>query len=206
MTSLCITWHDTTQAITSHQMTWPSHDLTPQQTSRHQNTSLQSTKHHHHGTAEGSFTAKKWFGHRAGRSPCAHSIGKFFLCYIVLFLLETSAPGLSGHYWYNLLLEHLKKYTSMRGCIFTLLKYWNEHLWPMPTSLLFILYLVLAWSSGRPKRRFFTFYGWFFWTICSGNYYNFSKDISFKSLLLMKLKSIGWKQLLTISDQLTQSK
>ena len=81
-------------------MTWPSHDLTPQQTSRHQNTSLQSTKHHHHGTAEGSFTAKEWFGHRAGRSPCAHSIGKFFLCYIVLFLLETSAPGLSGHYWY----------------------------------------------------------------------------------------------------------
>ena len=45
--------------------------------------------------------AKKWFGHCAGRSPCAHSIGKFFLCYIVLFLLETSAPGLSGHYWYN---------------------------------------------------------------------------------------------------------
>ena len=44
--------------------------------------------------------AKKWFGHCAGRSPCAHSIGKFFLCYIVLFLLETSAPGLSGHYWY----------------------------------------------------------------------------------------------------------
>ena len=100
MTSHCITWHDTTQAITSHQMTWPSHDLTPQQTSRHQNTSLQSTKHHHYGTAEGSFTAKKWFGHRAGRSPCAHSIGKFFLCYIVLFLLETSAPGLSGYYWY----------------------------------------------------------------------------------------------------------
>ena len=103
MTSHCITWHDTTQAITSHQMTWPSHDLTPEQTSRHQNTSLQSTKHHHHGRAEGSFTAKKWFGHRAGRSPCAHSIGKFFLCYIVLFLLETSAPGLSGHYWYTTL-------------------------------------------------------------------------------------------------------
>ena len=103
MTSHCITWHDTTQAITSHQMTWPSHDLTPEQTSRHQNTSLQSTKHHHHGRAEGSFTAKKWFGHRAGRSPCAHSIGKFFLCYIVLFLLETSAPGLSGHYWYRYL-------------------------------------------------------------------------------------------------------
>ena len=92
-----------TQHKPSHRMTWPSHDLTPQQTSRHQNTSLQSTKHHHHGTAEGSFTAKKWFGHRAGRSPCTHSIGKFCLCYIVLFLLETSAPGLSGHYWYYIL-------------------------------------------------------------------------------------------------------
>ena len=94
MTSLCITWHDTTQAITSHQMTWPSHDLTPQQTSRHQNTSLQSTKHHHHGTAEGSFTAKKWIGHRAGRSPCAHSIGKFFLCYILLFPFGNFRPRL----------------------------------------------------------------------------------------------------------------
>ena len=52
--------------------------LTPQATSWHQNRS-----HHHHGTAEGSFTAKKWLGHRAGRSPCAHSIGKFFLLQIV---------------------------------------------------------------------------------------------------------------------------
>ena len=92
-----MTWHNTSDPIASNDVTitWPD-----PQTSRHQNTSLQSTRHHHHGTAEGSFTAKKWFGHRAGRSPCAHSIGKFFLCYIVLFLLETSAPGLSGHYWY----------------------------------------------------------------------------------------------------------
>ena len=52
--------------------------LTPQATSWHQNRS-----HHHHGTAEGWFTAKKWLGHRAGRSPCAHSIGKFFLLQIV---------------------------------------------------------------------------------------------------------------------------
>ena len=28
MTSHCITWHDTTQAITSHQMTWPPHQMT----------------------------------------------------------------------------------------------------------------------------------------------------------------------------------
>jgi len=121
MTSHCITWHDTTQAITSHQITWPSHDLTPQQTSSHQNTSLQSTKHHHHGTAEGSFTAKKWFGHRAGPSPCAHSIGKFFLCYIVLFLLETSAPGLSGHYWYIIHLHperDMMKQGTLHLCFF----------------------------------------------------------------------------------------
>ena len=113
MTSHCITWHDTTQAITSHQMTWPPHQmtwhdmtchvatnhsspphvtsqpttllhLTPQTTSWHQNRS------HHHGTAEGSFTAKKWFGHRAGRSPCAHSIGKFFLCYTSFFFWNFS--------------------------------------------------------------------------------------------------------------------
>ena len=62
---------------------------------------IATTAHHHHGTAEGSFTAKKWFGHRAGRSPCAHSIGKFFLCYIVLFSSETSAPGSPGNYLYT---------------------------------------------------------------------------------------------------------
>ena len=62
---------------------------------------IATTAHHHHGTAEGSFTAKKWFGHRAGRSPCAHSIGKFFLCYILLFSSETSAPGSPGNYLYR---------------------------------------------------------------------------------------------------------
>ena len=84
-----IKWHD----MTCHVATNPSSSphvtsqpstllhLTPQATSWHQNRS-----HHHHGTAEGSFTAKKWFGHRAGRSPCAHSIGKFFLWLIGFFL------------------------------------------------------------------------------------------------------------------------
>ena len=90
-----------TQHKPSHRIKWRDHHMTWPR-NRHQDikTLHFKAKHHHHGTAEGSFTAKKWFGHRAGRSPCAHSIGKFFLCYIVLFLLETSAPGLSGHYWY----------------------------------------------------------------------------------------------------------
>ena len=108
--SHCIKWHD--QHIKCHDMTChvaTNHSssphvtsqpstlvhLTPQATSWHQNRS-----HHHHGTAEGSFKAKKWFGHRAGRSPCAHSIGKFFL-WLVVFFFETSAPGLSGHYLYT---------------------------------------------------------------------------------------------------------
>ena len=88
MTSHCITWH--------HIMTWPPHHLTPQQTLRHQNTWLQSTRHHHRGTAESLCTAKEWFGHGAGRSPCAHSIGKFFLCYILFFLLKLPPPARPG--------------------------------------------------------------------------------------------------------------
>ena len=57
----------------------------------HQNRS----PHHNHGTAEDSFTQNPRFGHRSGWSPCAHSIGKFFLWLIVVFF-ETSAPGLPG--------------------------------------------------------------------------------------------------------------
>ena len=63
--------------------------LTPQATSWHQNRS-----HHHHGTAEGSFTWKKWFGHRAGPSPCAHSIGKFLICYVA----PPARPGTTCSY------------------------------------------------------------------------------------------------------------
>ena len=79
MTCHVATNHSSSPHVTSQPSTLLH--LTPQATSWHQNRS-----HHHHGTAEGSFTAKKWFGHRAGRSPCAHSIGKFFLWLIVLFL------------------------------------------------------------------------------------------------------------------------
>ena len=100
-----MTWNDMTcHAATNHsssphvtsQPTTLLH-LTPQATSWHQNRS-----HYHRGTAESLCTAKQWFGHGAGRSPCAHSIGKFFLCSIVLFSSETSAPGLAREllvYW-----------------------------------------------------------------------------------------------------------
>ena len=103
-----IKWHD-------HHIKW--HDM-------HQNRS-----HHHHGTAEGSFTAKKWFGHRAGRSPCAHSIGKFFLCYIVLFSSETSAPGLPGNYLYiNTIIRSYK--------ILSPLEYWRANIHGLNWQLL----------------------------------------------------------------------
>ena len=36
----------------------------------------------------------------ASRWSVAHSIGKFFLCYIILFSSETSAPGSPGNYLY----------------------------------------------------------------------------------------------------------
>ena len=78
-------WHDMTCHTIAHPLSphnQPHYFISPPQaTSWHQNRS-----HHHHGTA------KEWFGHRAGRSPCAHSIGKFFLCYIFHFSSETSAP------------------------------------------------------------------------------------------------------------------
>ena len=91
-----IKWHDmtchvaTNHSSSPHVASQPSTllHLTPQATSWHQNRS-----HHHHGTAEGSRTAKKWFGHRAGRSPCAHSIGKFFL-WLIVFLLWNFRPRL----------------------------------------------------------------------------------------------------------------
>ena len=65
-------------------------------------TSLESKSwHHSHATAKASFKPKQKFGQRNGRSSCAHSIGKFFLCYMVLFSFETSATGSPGNYLYT---------------------------------------------------------------------------------------------------------
>ena len=80
--------------IALHHVTWAPHHLARQQTLRHQNTWLQSTSHHHRVTAESFCTAKEWFGHGAGRSPCAHSTGKFLATNF--FLSETSAPDWPG--------------------------------------------------------------------------------------------------------------
>ena len=88
MTRHVATNHSSSPQVTS-QPTTLLH-LTSQATSWHQNRS-----HHHHGTAESSFTAKKRFGHRVGRSPCAHSIGKFFLCYLVVALTHATYPKLA---------------------------------------------------------------------------------------------------------------
>ena len=91
-----------------HQMTW--HDMTCHSSSPHvtsQPTTLlhpppppsswqQKRQHHHHGTAEGSFTTKKWFGRRAGRSPCAHSIGKILSLLQSFCLLKIPPPARPG--------------------------------------------------------------------------------------------------------------
>ena len=84
-----MTCHSSSPHITSKPTTLLH--LTPQATSWHQNRS-----HHHHGTAQGSLTAEKWFGHRVGWSPCAHSQGKLFLYYIVFFLLKLPPPARPG--------------------------------------------------------------------------------------------------------------
>ena len=97
-----MTWHATSQLTTAHPTSPVASqpttllDLTSQATSWHQNRS-----HHHHGTAEGSFMAKKWFGHRSGRSPCTHSMGKFFFARCtVLFPSWNFRPGSPGNYLY----------------------------------------------------------------------------------------------------------
>ena len=104
-TSHHMTWHDISQLTTLPHLTSPRNQphyfVTSQPTTWH-HVPHHRTLHHHHrhttetqpattkmpppdGTAEGWCTQKTLFGHRTGWSPCAHSIGKFFFWFIVLF-------------------------------------------------------------------------------------------------------------------------
>ena len=114
-----------TYQFTSHAMTWhlttkhmPSPRVISQPTTKfrispgnqlHQNRS----PHHNHGTAD-SFTQKTRFEHRSCWSPCADSIGKFFLWLIVSFLWNFR-PRLVRLYLYCFLFETMWKCSLNRG-------------------------------------------------------------------------------------------
>ena len=108
MTPHRITWHDISQLTTLPHLTSPHnqphyfisprsqpHDITYHITAHYITTTDTPRKHNQpprkrHHQAE---WLKARFGHRTGWSPCAHSIGKFFLCLKVIFPLKPSASG-----------------------------------------------------------------------------------------------------------------
>ena len=112
-----MTWHDISQRTTLPHLTSPHnqphyfisprshpHDIMYHITAQYIKIDPRTTETHPattktpppNGMADGWFTQKNWFGHRTASSPCAHSIGKFFLWFIVLFLLELPPPACPG--------------------------------------------------------------------------------------------------------------
>ena len=103
-----ITWHpsascDITQHKKSHHIKWRHirshhrtwHNISQLTTFTHQPENVGSHPATNHIKTGQHTTTMERFGHRSRWSPCAHSIGKFFL-WLIFFFLETSAPGLPG--------------------------------------------------------------------------------------------------------------
>ena len=78
----------------------------------------------------------------ASRWSVAHSIGKFFLCYIIRFSSETSAPGSPGNYLYTYniyiyiyIYTHIYIYIYIIVYIYLMLHAWSflvHHPSPIP--------------------------------------------------------------------------
>ena len=137
-----MTRHDTSQLTSStHHGTWQPTTLlhlAPQTTSWHQ-----SRSHHHHVTAEGQQKQRNGrFGHCAGRSPCAHSIGKFFLCYISSFPFGNFRPRLARLYLYI-------EYIAL-NCFWDI--FWTWKCWMHGTHF-GVLQLLGAFVSDADHRR-----------------------------------------------------
>ena len=134
ITSHDMTWHLATNHITSpHVTSQPTTllRLTSQPTTWHHVPHHRTLHHHHHrhttetqpattkmpppdGTAEGWCTQKTLFGHRTGWSPCAHSIGKFFFWFIVLFPLKLPPLARPGT-----ICNPLHKWTTRRFILYS---------------------------------------------------------------------------------------
>ena len=153
MTPHHVTWHDhlNSRDLTTSQLIATLLHLTMQPTTWH-HVPHHRTLHHHHqhttetqpattktpppdGTAEGWCTQKTRFGHRTGWSPCARSIGKFFLWFEV-FAAETSARGSPGNYLY--VFDSFDQY-SLYSLIFELICFID----PMITIIVILLLLVV---------------------------------------------------------------
>ena len=110
MTSQCIMWHHRTQEIASHKMKThqiTSRDISQLTTFTHQPQNVGSHPATNHIKTGQHTTTMERFGHRSRWSPCAHSIGKFFL-WLIVFFLGNFRPRLARLYLYILFKRFIK--------------------------------------------------------------------------------------------------